>query len=207
MHGHEERDRWPLKASVLQQHRDGTTSSYSRNKWWGMANNKTRHCRQCTDEDASHFRALEILRCQHKSTYASVHQGCSLNSSITNARILCENNPSSSSNFRKPLLISGSWGKMVIMNSDFGARLAKGFSNGFSPKVAIREENEGTMRLRSGVRTGWLPRFRAVLGHSRPLIHRPIRRPCTVQQSQLSQCHYSLTLGDQRIHKDRSQQA
>jgi hypothetical protein len=172
-----------------------------------MPNNKASHGGQCTDEDASYFRTLEIFRCQHKSSHAGLHQGCSLNFSLTNAYILCENNPSSSSNFRKPLLIFGSWGKMVIMDSDLGTLLAKGFSNRFSPKVTIQAENEGIRRLRSGVRSGWLPQFRAVLGHSRPLIHRPIHRPCSAQQSQLSQCHYSLTLDDQRKDKDRSQLA
>jgi hypothetical protein len=101
-------------------------------------------CGQCRDENVGHLWALEVLRCQDKGTDASAHQGYPFNLTMTDACILCQNDPLASSNLRKPLFISGIGRKVVIMHSDICASLSKGLGNDLFPKVAIQEQDEGS---------------------------------------------------------------
>jgi hypothetical protein len=72
---------------------------------------------------------LEVFRRQDKGTDASVHQGHPFNLTITDARILCQDDPQASSNLRKLLFISGIGRKVVIMHLDICASLAEGIGN------------------------------------------------------------------------------
>jgi hypothetical protein len=85
---------------------------------------------------------LQVLRCQDKGTDASVHQGHPFNLTITDALIFGQDDPLASSNLRKPLFISGSGRKVVIMQSDFCASLSKGIGDNLLPKIAIQEQDE-----------------------------------------------------------------
>jgi hypothetical protein len=82
---------------------------------------------------------LKVLRRQDKSTDASADQGHPFDFMITDARILCQDDPLTPSNLRKPLFISGIGGKVVVMHSDICASLAKGIGDDLFPKVAIQE--------------------------------------------------------------------
>ena len=97
---------------------------------------------QCHDENVGHLRALEVLRCQDKGTDPSVHQRPPFNLTITDARILCQDDPLPSSNLRKPLFISGIGRKVVIMYSDICASPAESICNDLVAKVAIKEHDE-----------------------------------------------------------------
>jgi len=82
---------------------------------------------------------MEVLRGQDKGTDASIHQGHPLNFTITDARILCQDDPLTPSNLRKPLFITGIGRKVVIMHSDICASPAKSIGDGLFAKVAIQE--------------------------------------------------------------------
>lgn len=129
---------------MAHQHRDAPTSGDRRNEGWGMRGGKSLDCGQCPDENVGDLRALEVLRRQDKGTDASVHQGHPFNLTITDACILCQDDPLSSSNLRKPLFISGVGRKVVIMYSDIRASSAESIRNDLAAKVAIQEHDEGS---------------------------------------------------------------
>jgi hypothetical protein len=107
-----------------------------------MPGAKSLDCGQCRNENAGHLRALEVLRRQDKGTDTGVHQGHPFNFTISDARVLCQDNPLAPSNLQKPLFISGIGQKVVIMHSDICASLAQRIGYDPLPKVAIQEQDE-----------------------------------------------------------------
>ena len=81
------------QVGLFEQHREGTSSTDSRNEWLLVSSEKLRNGRQSINKYARHLIALKITHGQDKRTNARLHERCSLKIPVSDAMVFGEHHP------------------------------------------------------------------------------------------------------------------
>ena len=154
-------------------------------EWSFLLSEEPAHPGQSVQEYAAHFLAAEVSTRKRKRANPAAQQSRQFDSSVANASIIREDNPTPCSYDFEPFLVSRIRRKVIIVDFNPQPRLAEGGGEDSFSQSSVKEKGDVFRRLRQ-VRSGSLLRCRTVRGRSRQRADQWIPQPYNGLQSQPS---------------------